>query len=130
MTVDGRVAGTVHELRATLVEVGDLLGGFQRVVDATRTVVGVDGAGLTLDPQRAYVQPAGLVGTGDRRPGALAAAEQALQAVQTGLVRRTATLDRAQDSADVPERVADERTRIADQRERAANARDRTTDDS
>jgi hypothetical protein len=31
-----------------LAEAGDLLAGFQRVVDATRTVVGVDGAGLTL----------------------------------------------------------------------------------
>jgi GAF domain-containing protein len=36
------------ELRAMLVEGGDLLAGLQRVVDATRTVVGVDGAGLTL----------------------------------------------------------------------------------
>jgi hypothetical protein len=31
-----------------LAEAGDLLAGFQRVVDATWTVVGVDGAGLTL----------------------------------------------------------------------------------
>jgi GAF domain-containing protein len=49
MTVDGQlVARTVGELRATLAEAGDLLAGLQRVVDATRTVVGVDGAGLTL----------------------------------------------------------------------------------
>jgi signal transduction protein with GAF and PtsI domain len=49
MPVDGRVvARTVGELRAMLVEAGDLLAGLQRVVDATRTVVGVDGAGLTL----------------------------------------------------------------------------------
>ena len=49
MPVDGRVvARTVGELRAMLAEAGDLLGGLQRVVDATRTVVGVDGAGLTL----------------------------------------------------------------------------------
>jgi signal transduction protein with GAF and PtsI domain len=49
MAVDGQlVARTVGELRATLAEAGDLLGGLQRVVDATRTVVGVDGAGLTL----------------------------------------------------------------------------------
>ena len=49
MPVDGRVvARTVGELRAMLAEAGDLLAGFQRVVDATRTVVGVDGAGLTL----------------------------------------------------------------------------------
>jgi hypothetical protein len=31
-----------------LAEAGDLLAGLQRVVDATRTVVGVDGVGLTL----------------------------------------------------------------------------------
>ena len=49
MPLDGRVvARTVGELRAMLVEAGDLLAGLQRVVDATRTVVGVDGAGLTL----------------------------------------------------------------------------------
>jgi signal transduction protein with GAF and PtsI domain len=49
MAVDGQlVARTVGELRAMLAEAGDLLGGLQRVVDATRTVVGVDGAGLTL----------------------------------------------------------------------------------
>jgi GAF domain-containing protein len=49
MAVDGRaVERTVGELRATLAEAGDLLAGLQRVVDATRTVVGVDGVGLTL----------------------------------------------------------------------------------
>ena len=49
MTIDGRVvAQTVGELRAMLAEAGDLLAGLQRVVDATRTVVGVDGVGLTL----------------------------------------------------------------------------------
>jgi hypothetical protein len=49
MAVDGQlVARTVGELRAMLAEAGDLLGGLQRVVDATRTVVGVDGVGLTL----------------------------------------------------------------------------------
>jgi putative methionine-R-sulfoxide reductase with GAF domain len=49
MAVDGQlVARTVGELRAMLAEAGDLLAGLQRVVDATRTVVGVDGAGLTL----------------------------------------------------------------------------------
>src|SRR5215218_5429705 len=49
MPVDGRVvARTVGELRAMLAEAGDLLAGLQRVVDATRTVVEVDGAGLTL----------------------------------------------------------------------------------
>jgi GAF domain-containing protein len=49
MTVDGQlVARTVGELRATLPQEGDLLVGLQRVVEATRTVVGVDGTGLTL----------------------------------------------------------------------------------
>ena len=49
MTVDGQlVARTVAELRATLPQAGDLLVGLQRVVEATRTVVGVDGTGLTL----------------------------------------------------------------------------------
>jgi ANTAR domain-containing protein/GAF domain-containing protein len=49
MTVDGQlVARTVGELRATLPRAGDLLAGLQRVVEATRTVVGVDGTGLTL----------------------------------------------------------------------------------
>jgi hypothetical protein len=49
MTADGQlVARTVGELRATLPQAGDLLVGLQRVVEATRTVVGVDGTGLTL----------------------------------------------------------------------------------
>jgi ANTAR domain/GAF domain len=49
MAVDGQlVARTVGELRATLPQAGDLLVGLQRVVEATRTVVGVDGTGLTL----------------------------------------------------------------------------------
>ena len=49
MTADGQVvARTVGELRATLPQAGDLLAGLQRVVEATRTVVEVDGTGLTL----------------------------------------------------------------------------------
>jgi signal transduction protein with GAF and PtsI domain len=49
MAVDGQlVARTVGELRATLPQAGDLLVGLGRVVEATRTVVGVDGTGLTL----------------------------------------------------------------------------------
>jgi signal transduction protein with GAF and PtsI domain len=49
MTVDGQLlARTVGELRATLPQDGDLLVGLGRVVEATRTVVGVDGTGLTL----------------------------------------------------------------------------------
>jgi hypothetical protein len=49
MAVDGGlVARTVGELRAALARDGDLLVGLGRVVEATRTVVGVDGTGLTL----------------------------------------------------------------------------------
>jgi hypothetical protein len=47
--VDGQlVARTVAELRATLPRAGDLLVGLQQMVETTRTVVGVDGTGLTL----------------------------------------------------------------------------------
>jgi GAF domain-containing protein len=42
------LARTVGELRATLPQDGDLLASLGRVVEATRTVVGVDGTGLTL----------------------------------------------------------------------------------
>jgi hypothetical protein len=49
MAVDRQLlARTVGELRATLPRTGDLLVGLGRVVEATRTVVGVDGTGLTL----------------------------------------------------------------------------------
>jgi GAF domain-containing protein len=49
MAVDGQlVARTVADLRATLPQDDDLLVGLGRVVEATRTVVGVDGTGLTL----------------------------------------------------------------------------------
>jgi GAF domain-containing protein len=49
MAVDGQlVARTVGELRATLPQDGDLLARLGRVVEATRTVVEVDGTGLTL----------------------------------------------------------------------------------
>ena len=49
MTVDRQmVARTVGDLRATLPEADDLLSGLQRVAEATRTVLEVDGAGLTL----------------------------------------------------------------------------------
>ncbi|HSO53017.1 MAG TPA: GAF and ANTAR domain-containing protein, partial [Actinomycetes bacterium] len=49
MAVDRQLlARTVAELRATLPQEGDLLARLGRVVEATRTVVGVDGAGLTL----------------------------------------------------------------------------------
>jgi GAF domain-containing protein len=42
------VARTVQELRAVLPEADDLLAGLLRVAEATRTVLEVDGAGLTL----------------------------------------------------------------------------------
>jgi len=42
------VAQTVQELRAALPEADDLLAGLLRVAEATRTVLEVDGAGLTL----------------------------------------------------------------------------------
>jgi GAF domain-containing protein len=49
MAVDRQLlARTVGELRATLPQEGDLLASLGRVVAATRTVVGVDGTGLTL----------------------------------------------------------------------------------
>jgi GAF domain-containing protein len=49
MTIDRQVvAERVRNLRATLPQDGDLLTGLQRVTEATRTVVGVDGSGLTL----------------------------------------------------------------------------------
>jgi GAF domain-containing protein len=49
MTIDRQVvAAHVRQLRATLPATGDLLVGLQRVTEATRTVVRVDGAGLTL----------------------------------------------------------------------------------
>jgi GAF domain-containing protein len=49
MAVDRQLlARTVAELRATLPQEGDLLARLGRVVEATRTVVGVDGTGLTL----------------------------------------------------------------------------------
>jgi chromosome segregation ATPase len=55
-------------------------------------------------------------------------AEQALQAVQTGLAQRTAALDRAQDDADARERAADQRNHLADERERAADERNHLAD--
>jgi GAF domain-containing protein len=56
-------------------------------------------------------------------------AEQALQAAQTGLARRTAALDRAQDDLDERERAADERNHLADERERAADERNHLADE-
>jgi hypothetical protein len=42
------IARTVQELRVALPEADDLLAGLLRVAEATRTVLEVDGAGLTL----------------------------------------------------------------------------------
>jgi ANTAR domain/GAF domain len=42
------IARTIQELRVALPEDGDLLAGLLRVAEATRTVLEVDGAGLTL----------------------------------------------------------------------------------
>jgi ANTAR domain len=55
-------------------------------------------------------------------------AEQALQAAQTGLARRTAAQDRAQDVLDTRERAADQRDHLADQRDRAADDRNHIAD--
>jgi hypothetical protein len=55
-------------------------------------------------------------------------AEQALQAGQTGLARRTAALDRAQDDLDSRERAADERNHRADERDQAADERNHRAD--
>jgi hypothetical protein len=55
-------------------------------------------------------------------------AEQALQAAQTGLARRTAALDRVQDDADERERAADQRNHLADQRDRDADQRNHLAD--
>jgi hypothetical protein len=49
MTVDGQVVAlAIRELRAMLPKTGGLLVPFQRVAEAIMTVVGVDGARLTL----------------------------------------------------------------------------------
>ena len=55
-------------------------------------------------------------------------AEQALQAAQTGLARRTAVLDRAQDDLAARERAADQRGELADKRDRAADDRNHVAD--
>jgi signal transduction protein with GAF and PtsI domain len=56
-------------------------------------------------------------------------AGQALQAVQIGLARRTAALDRAEDDLDERERAADQRNHLADERERAADERNHLADE-
>jgi signal transduction protein with GAF and PtsI domain len=56
-------------------------------------------------------------------------AEQALQAAQTGLARRTAALDRGRDDLDARERAADQRNHLADERERAADDRNHLADE-
>jgi signal transduction protein with GAF and PtsI domain len=56
-------------------------------------------------------------------------AKQALEAAQTGLARRTAALDWAQDAADEREQAADQRNHLADQRKRTIDARERAADE-
>jgi hypothetical protein len=55
-------------------------------------------------------------------------AEQALQAAQTGMARRTAAQDRTQDDLAARERAADQRNHIADQRDRSADDRNHLAD--
>jgi GAF domain-containing protein len=55
-------------------------------------------------------------------------AEQALQAAQTGLARRSVAQDRTQDDLAARERAADQRDHIADQRDRAADDRNHVAD--
>jgi hypothetical protein len=55
-------------------------------------------------------------------------AEQALQAAETGLARRTAALDRTQDLLAARERAADQRNHVADERDRAADDRNHVAD--
>jgi hypothetical protein len=71
MAVDGQlVARTVGELRATLPQAGDLLVGLGRVVEATRTVVGVDGTGLTLAHEDGQPRWVAVFGCGHGAAGA------------------------------------------------------------
>jgi hypothetical protein len=55
-------------------------------------------------------------------------AEQALQAAETGLVRRSAVQDRTQDDLAARQRAADQRDHLADQRDRAADDRNHIAD--
>jgi sulfite oxidase len=55
-------------------------------------------------------------------------AERALVVAQTGLARRTAALDRAQDDADTRDRAANQRNHLADERDRAADERNHLAD--
>jgi ANTAR domain/GAF domain len=55
-------------------------------------------------------------------------AEQALQAAQTGLARRSTAQDRSQDVLTARERAADQRNHLADQRDRAADDRNHVAD--
>jgi phage-related minor tail protein len=85
---------------------------------------------VVQDAQRKRI---GVLAVDDARVRAAEArarkAEQALQAAQTGLARRTAALDRAQDDLSARERAADERNHLADERERAADERNHLADE-
>jgi GAF domain-containing protein len=79
--------------------------------------------------QRARVAAKALDDTRVRAAEARAReAEQALQAAQTGLSRRSAAQDRTQDDLAARERGADQRDHIADQRDRAADDRNHIAD--
>jgi hypothetical protein len=81
---------------------------------------------VVQDAQRERV--AALAVDDARVRAAEARAREAEQAAQTGLARRTAALDRAQDDADTRERAADQRNHLADARERAADERNHLAD--
>jgi signal transduction protein with GAF and PtsI domain len=93
----------------------------RKVVDLAREVV-----------QEAQRERVAALAVDDARVRAAEArareAEQALVAAQTGLARRTAALDRAQDDADTRQRAADQRNHLADERERAADQRNHLAD--
>jgi GAF domain-containing protein len=79
--------------------------------------------------QRARVAAKALDDTRVRAAEARAReAEQALQAAQTGLSRRSAAQDRTQDDLAARERGADQRDHTADQRDRAADDRNHIAD--
>jgi GAF domain-containing protein len=79
--------------------------------------------------QRARVAAKALDDTRVRAAEARAReAEQALQAAQTGLSRRSAAQDRTQDDLAARERAADQREQLAEERDRAADDRNHVAD--
>ena len=124
------VARTVSELRAALPDTGDLLAGLLRVAEATRTMLKVDGAGVTLVHE----------GGPPRWVAATDAAMELLEQVQHDLgedpylqadqARHRAALNRARVAAErdrlaaAGDGAADERDRVADEQERTAGQPD------